>query len=57
MCARCFERQRALVRLKQSILEADASEAREQAAFIVRSSVQDARAFLKRKPDAVTRSG
>ena len=57
MCPGCFERQRALVRLKQSILEADAAAAREQAAFIVRSSVEDARAVLKRKPDAITRSG
>lgn len=57
MCSSCFERQRALVRLKQSIIEADAAAAREQAAFILRSSAQDARAVLKRTADAITRRG
>jgi hypothetical protein len=57
MCSGCFQRQLALVRLKQSILEADAASAREQAAFIVRLSVQDARAVVKRTANAVTRSG
>jgi hypothetical protein len=57
MCGGCFARQRALVALKKAILETDTAAARAQAAFVVRSSVDDVRNLLRNKADAVNRGG